>query len=82
MSEVVMTASFEDKFDPKLILLAATDKENQILDFVAQLSECSEVDARWVCIAKTDIEKGFMALKRAIFSGKRVTDQIEKEPEA
>lgn len=31
-------------------------------------------DARWLAIARTDIERGFMAAKRALYEGKRVGD--------
>jgi hypothetical protein len=32
------------------------------------------VDQRWLNIGKTHIEQGFMALKRALYEGKRVGD--------
>ena len=33
-------------------------------------------DARWLAIAKTDLEKGFMALNRAIFKPQRITGDL------
>lgn len=32
------------------------------------------VDQRWVSIARTHIQQGFMAAKRAVYEGKRVGD--------
>jgi hypothetical protein len=34
--------------------------------------DASEFDQRWVAIAKTQIEQGFMALNRAVFQPQRV----------
>lgn len=33
---------------------------------INKLGEIQEVDARWLAIAKTDLQKGFMSLVRAI----------------
>jgi hypothetical protein len=43
-------------------------KENDILSYIQWFTDfrAIEVDMRWLAIAKTDIEKGFMALRRAI----------------
>jgi hypothetical protein len=32
-----------------------------------------EVDKRWLAIARTDLQKGFMALNRAIFQPRRIS---------
>ncbi len=33
-----------------------------------------DVDKRWVAIARTHFEQGFMAMNRAVFQPKRLTD--------
>jgi hypothetical protein len=40
--------------------------ENQLGDWIAELRK-GPVDQRWVAIAVTDFQKGFMALNRAVF---------------
>jgi len=47
--------------------------EDEILKTVSAIFQ-SGADARWVAIGKTGIEQGFMALKRAVYDGKRVGD--------
>lgn len=46
--------------------------EERILRKMDDLAEHANVDKRWLAIARTDIEKGFMALNRAIFKPQRV----------
>lgn len=46
--------------------------EEHILRAMDTLAEKSDVDKRWLAIARTDIEKGFMALNRSIFNPQRV----------
>jgi hypothetical protein len=45
--------------------------EEEVLRAIDELQTTS-ADARWLAIARTDIEKGFMALNRAIFQPKRL----------
>lgn len=45
--------------------------EDQVLKSLDQM----QGDARWKQIARTHIEQGFMAWKRALFEGKRVGDK-------
>ena len=47
--------------------------EDEVMKVVAAIFE-SGGDSRWIAIGRTDIEKGFMALKRGIYDGKRVGD--------
>lgn len=47
--------------------------EEHMLRAMDTLAEKSDVDKRWLAIARTDIEKGFMALNRSIFNPQRVT---------
>ena len=49
------------------------DEIKNNLDSLVGLGEIP-VDQRWLNIGKTHIEQGFMALKRAIYEGKRVGD--------
>lgn len=58
-------------------------KEEKILRVIDALAngqtpdgESIEVDQRWLSIAQTDLEKGFMALNRAIFRPARVEGDI------
>ena len=41
-------------------------KEQEVLAMLRDLMEAEEIDKRWVAIAKTHIEQGFMAAIRAI----------------
>lgn len=46
--------------------------EERILRTLDELGECDDVDKRWLAIARTQIEQGFMALNRAVFRPSRV----------
>lgn len=49
--------------------------EEQLLQVIDEYQEVPEqVDRRWLALAKTDLEKGFMSLNRAVFQPKRLTD--------
>ncbi|MCG7412277.1 Acb2/Tad1 domain-containing protein [Moraxella nonliquefaciens] len=39
---------------------------NQVGEFIATLEKSDDVDKRWLAIAKTDLQKGFMSLVRSI----------------
>jgi hypothetical protein len=52
--------------------------EERILRTIDELRRTGEGDPRWLAIAQTDLEKGFMALNRAIFQPSRV--DIPGEP--
>jgi len=47
-------------------------KEEEILRTIDELKENTEVDQRWLAIAKTQLEQGFMALNRSIFKPTRI----------
>lgn len=47
--------------------------EENILRNLDDLAEMPEVDKRWLAIARTQIEQGFMAMNRAIFKPGRIT---------
>ena len=46
--------------------------EEELLRLMDRMKQDPEVDQRWLSIARTDIEKGFMALNRSIFKPGRV----------
>lgn len=46
--------------------------EGRILQLLDIYAENPDVDARWLAIARTHIEQGFMAMNRAIFKPERV----------
>lgn len=39
---------------------------NQVGDFIQELEKNGYVDKRWLAIAKTDLQKAFMSLRRSI----------------
>lgn len=39
---------------------------NQVGEFIETLEKSNDVDKRWLAIAKTDLQKGFMSLVRSI----------------
>lgn len=41
----------------------------------------SEIDKRWLAIARTHIEQGFMAFNRAIFKPGRIELPIDEKPD-
>ena len=54
--------------------------EEHILRLLDMYAANPEVDARWLAIARTHIEQGFMAMNRAIFKPERVKlDEVERE---
>lgn len=46
--------------------------EEQCLRIIDELRNLPSVDQRWVSVAKTNLEQGFMALNRSIFQPHRV----------
>lgn len=52
-------------------------KEEEILRIIDELYLWMDpsTDQRWLAIARTHIELGFMAMNRAIFQPKRLTDK-------
>lgn len=46
--------------------------EEQVLRIIDGLGDAGVGDPRWLAIARTDIEKGFMALNRAVFQPSRI----------
>lgn len=48
------------------------EMEEVILRRLDKLQGNARVDQRWLAIARTDIERGFMAFNRAIFQPQRI----------
>ncbi len=51
---------------------ANKNTEERLLRTIDELSQDPEVDKRWLALARTQIEQGFMALNRSIFKPTRV----------
>lgn len=47
--------------------------EEKILRTIDSLMDNPEIDKRWLAIARTNIEQGFMALNRSIFKPERIS---------
>ena len=41
-------------------------KAAEVGELIAELQTITDIDQRWVAIAKTDLQKGFMAAVRAV----------------
>jgi hypothetical protein len=48
--------------------------EEAVLRMIDNISVMPEFDKRWLAIARTNIEQGFMALNRAVFQPQRLED--------
>ena len=66
--DVAVNAVNKNKQIEEKILRLIDDLENEQLG-----GESFQADRRWLAIAKTDLEMGFMALNRAIFKPTRIT---------
>jgi predicted transcriptional regulator len=45
---------------------AVKEKAAEVGELIRELQDNSSLDQRWVAIAKTDLQKGFMAATRSI----------------
>ena len=52
----------------------------RLMDNLA-MSPDGSIDKRWLAVARTDIERGFMALNRSIFMPKRIEGPLDDTPE-
>lgn len=48
------------------------ETEERLLRLIDRLQTNGNSDARWLAIAKTDVQRAFMSLNRAIFQPERV----------
>jgi hypothetical protein len=49
--------------------------EEELLRVLDGLQKLDAVDQRWLAIGRTHIEQGFMAINRAIFRPRRLSDE-------
>lgn len=67
MTEKLSAAEYIRRSEEAQLLMAENKvAEEQILDRLNALGRRSDIDKRWLSIARTDIERGFMALNRAL----------------
>ena len=59
--------------DAVAMVNANKEIEERLLRILDMLSEVPEVDKRWLATGRTDIERGFMAVNRAVFRPARVS---------
>ncbi|HEY9212065.1 MAG TPA: hypothetical protein VIQ29_04330 [Ancylobacter sp.] len=48
------------------------EAEERVLRILDELKARPDIDQRWLAIGRTDIERGFMAVNRAVFQPGRV----------
>lgn len=66
-------AGYRPQGDDKVALVNANKQaEERVLRILDALAEQPEIDKRWLAIGRTEIEKGFMAVNRAVFQPGRV----------
>ena len=59
---------YRPQSDDKITLVNHNKQlEELVLRTLDELQRISSVDPRWLAIGRTDIEKGFMAVNRAVF---------------
>lgn len=59
---------------------ATEERILRLMDFLKDNPD--QVDQRWLAVARTQIEQGFMALNRAIFRPERISLPEDTTPEA
>ena len=66
---------------PKAVAAVNRHKEieERLLRVLDELKRDDDVDQRWLATGRTDIEKGFMAINRAIFRPGRVKLPEDRE---
>lgn len=73
-------AKYKAQSQAKVVAVNANKiSEEELLRRMDAMKEDPEVDQRWLAIARTDIEKGFMALNRSIFKPGRVRLSIDDD---
>lgn len=59
--------------DDKIAIVSANKElEETVLRVIDQIGERGAGDPRWLAVARTQIEQGFMALNRAVFQPRRI----------
>ena len=81
MHKGLPVAGYQDQSDDHVDLVNANKQmEEVILRTIDDLRRRLDIDQRWVSIAQTQIEQGFMALNRAIFKPQRVKLATDSDP--
>lgn len=66
-------AGYQPQSPEKIDLVNANkETEERLLRSIEAATKSGLMDPRWAAIAKTDLEKAFMALNRAIFQPSRI----------
>lgn len=66
-------AGYRSQQDEAIALVNANKRaEEEVLRILDGLAERGDIDKRWLAIGRTEIEKGFMAVNRAVFRPDRV----------
>ena len=70
--EGLPVAGYQPQSDERVQLVNENKvTEERILRAIERDTKNGRLDPRWAAIARTDIEKGFMALNRAVFQPSR-----------
>jgi hypothetical protein len=73
MQKGLPVAGYTDQADARVLLVNNNKEiEERVLRVLDAFAGDPSVDARWLAIARTHIEQGFMAMNRAIFRPMRV----------
>ena len=82
MHQGLPVAGYRPQNDERVALVNANkETEERILRLIERLQKDPVYDPRWLSIARTDLEKAFMALNRAIFQPGRIS-LPEDQPQA
>lgn len=66
-------AGYQPQSDANVAAVNQTKRlEEQVLRHLDQLAGLDGIDPRWFAVGRTGIEKGFMAVNRAVFKPGRV----------
>jgi hypothetical protein len=73
MTRGLPVAGYTDQPQEAIDMVNANKQtEERLLRLVERMQQQQEGDQRWLAIAKTDIQRAFMSLNRAIFRPERV----------
>ena len=64
------------------LVKANKEEEERVLRILDDLAKRPDIDKRWLATGRTDIEKGFMAVNRAVFQPDRVALSHDTPPAA
>jgi hypothetical protein len=74
MNQPLPIAGYRPQSDERVGMVNANkDMEERLLRLLDDGLKMGLLDQRWAAIARTDLEKGFMAFNRAIFQPSRIS---------